>query len=97
MLKKLAQILFGKDASENSSDGFFLKVRCNNCGEEFNLFINKSSDLVQNFKNDGSLDYSLKKEIIGAGCKNRINVTMEFDSAKNLLSRKIEDGEFIDE
>lgn len=97
MFKKFAQKLFGKGFSEHSSDGFFLNVRCNNCGEEFNLFINKSWDLMQNFKEDGSAGYSLRKEIIGVGCKNRIQVKMEFDGSRNLLAKKIENGEFIEE
>ncbi len=39
----------------------------------------------------------LKKEIIGAGCRNRIYVKMQFDTNKNLVSKEIENGEFIEE
>ena len=41
-------------------------------------------------------NYSLKKEIYGMGCRNHLVVTMEFDGKKNLVSRKIENGEFIE-
>ena len=50
---------------------------------------------MQNFEKNGSVTYSLQKEIFGVGCKNRICVKMKFDSGKNLTSRQIENGEFI--
>ena len=95
MFKKLAETLFGKGTSQPSSDGFFLKVRCFECGEQFNLFINKSHELMQNFETDGSVNYTLKKEVYGVGCKNRIYVSMKFDGSKKLVSREIEKGEYI--
>jgi hypothetical protein len=95
MLKKLAGKLFGKGVSGSSSDGFFLNVRCGECGEQFNLYINKSYELMQNFEKNGSITYVLKKEIYGVGCKNRIYVNMKFDGGKNPVSREIENGEFI--
>jgi len=94
MFKKLAEKLFGKGTTGSSADGFFLNVRCSECGEQFNLFINKSYELVQNFETDGSVTYTLKKEIYGVGCKNRILVKMQFDSGKKLVSKEIEKGEF---
>lgn len=97
MFKKLTKKLFGGSPATPSSDGFFLNVRCTNCGEAFKLFINKSYDLCQNYRDDGSVTYFLNKEIIGAGCRNRIRVKMEFDTSKKLVSKKIENGEFIEE
>lgn len=97
MIKKLANKIFGKKVAKSSSDGFFLKVRCQKCEEEFRLFINKSWELAQNFEENGRVTYSLKKEIFGVGCQNRIKVTMQFDSGKNLISRQIEDGDFIED
>jgi hypothetical protein len=97
MFKKLTKKLFGGQPSTQSSDGFFLNVRCSNCGEVFSLFINKAWELGQNIGDDGSVSYFLKKEIIGAACRNRIYVKMQFDRNKNLVSREIENGEFIEE
>ena len=97
MFKKLANKLIGRSLSKKSPDGFFLNVRCSNCGEVFNLFINKSWDLGQNFHENGGVSYFLQKEIIGAGCKNRINVKMQFDGDKNPVAREIENGEFVEE
>ena len=96
MFRKFAKKLFSKDTSQPAADGFFLDVRCNQCGEEFHLFINKSWDLMQNFGENGTVTYSLKKKVIGAGCRNVIEVNMEFDGNKKLMSRKIENGEFIE-
>jgi len=97
MFKKLSKKLFGGRPSTQPSDGFFLNVRCSECGETFKLFINKSADLGQDYHEDGSVTYFLKKEIIGAGCRNRIHVNMQFDTGKNKVSEKIENGEFIEE
>ena len=97
MLKKLAAKMFGQKATKSSSDGFFLNVRCHECGEEFHLFVNKSWDLMQNFEENGTVTYTLKKEIFGVGCKNRIKVTMAFDGGKNLKTKQIENGEFIED
>ena len=97
MFKKLGEKLFGRGHPESTPDGFFLNVRCSECGEQFKLFINKSYELMQNFAADGSVHYTLKKEVYGVGCQNRIHVTMRFDGSKTLLSREIENGEYIEE
>jgi hypothetical protein len=97
MFKKMFEKLMGKDHIQpDASDGFFLDVRCSECDDKFHLFIHKSWELSQNFEEDGSVTYFLKKTIFGVGCPNRIQVEMKFDSNKNLISRHIENGEFID-
>ena len=96
MFKKLTERLFKSNVTRASEDGFFLNVCCDECREEFDLFINKAYELMQNFKANGSVTYSLRKEVIGVGCKNRIFVTMLFDGGKNLVSKEIENGEFIE-
>ena len=96
MLKGLTKKLFGRSPPAQSSGDFFLNVRCSTCGEVFNLFINKSTDLAQIFDERGGVTYSLNKEIIGGRCRNLIHVNMEFDGSKKLVSRKIENGEFIE-
>ena len=55
MLKKLAEKLFGKGTPSAAGSGFFLDVRCSQCGENFHLFINTSTDLMQDFHEDGSV------------------------------------------
>ena len=97
MLKKLAGKIFGKGTSHPSSEGFFLNVRCSECNDTFHLFINKSWELSQNFEEDGRVTYFLKKTVFGVGCPNRIQVEMKFDGNKNLVSRHIENGEFIED
>ena len=97
MLKKLRKRLFGGSPSISSTEGFFLDVRCSACGEAFHLYINKTTDLLQNFDEAGGLTYALNKEIVGGLCRNLIHVRMEFDGAKKLVSREIENGEFIED
>ncbi len=97
VLKNLVGKLFGKAKADPPSDGFFLKVRCSECGERFNLYINKSYELMQNFESDGQVTYALKKMVYGVGCSNRIHVSMKFDGQKNPVSKEIENGEYIEE
>ena len=97
MLKKIFKTLFGGGPSSKGADGFFLQVRCDRCSEAFRLFINKSTDLSQDFDENENVYYKLKKEIIGASCRNLIHVEMIFDSSKNLVSKQIENGSYIDE
>ena len=97
MFKKIAKKLFGGSSIPGLSAGFFLNVRCSVCGEEFHLFINTSTDLLQQFDAQGGLSYSLKKEVVGGHCRNLIQVRMEFDGARKLLKKEIENGEFIQE
>ena len=96
MLKRLSKKLFSGGPPGQSPDGFFLDVRCLACGEVFHLFTNKSTDLLQNFNERGNVTYSLKKEIVGGHCKNLIRVKIEFDGSKKIVSRAIENGEFIE-
>lgn len=96
MLKKITKKIFGGGTSVGTPDGFFLDVRCSTCGEEFHLFINKSTDLLQNFDERDTVTYTLIKEIIGSRCRNLISVRMEFDGAKKLLTKEIKHGEFIE-
>jgi len=97
MFKKIAKKLFGGSTVPGLSGGFFLNVRCNVCGEEFHLFINTSTDLLQHFDTKGGLSYLLKKEVVGGHCRNLIQVRMEFDGDRKLLKKEIENGEFIEE
>lgn len=97
MLKKFAKKLFSGSSAPRRAGGFFLNVRCDQCGESFRLFINTSTDLMQEFDEKENLYYKLNKEIIGANCRNLIRVEMVFDGAKKLVSKKIENGTFLDE
>ena len=97
MLKKLIKYLTSPPTSSSSADGFFLKVRCNKCGEDFNLFIHSSASLTQEFDKQGKLSYTLNKEIIGSKCPNRIYVHMDFNGRRKLLNRTIDNGEFLED
>jgi len=96
MLKQFLKKIFGGGVAGVSSDGFFLNVRCSQCKEEFHLFVNKTTDLAQDFSEGDKLTYFLNKEIIGSNCRNLICVYMKFGETKKPVSRKIENGEFID-
>ncbi len=97
MFHKIVKKLFGRPSASPGADGFFLKVRCDRCSEAFRLFINKTTDLAQEFDENGNLFYQLNKEIIGGNCRNLIRVKMTFDGSKKLISKNIENGSFVDD
>jgi len=96
MLKQFLKKIFAGGVAGAPSDGFFLNIRCSQCKEEFHLFVNKNTELAQDFSEGGKLSYFLNKEIIGSNCRNLICVHMKFEGTKKLVSKKIENGEFID-
>ena len=95
MLKKIMDFFFSSTPA-TSKHGFFLQVRCGKCDEEFNLFIDLNTGLAQKFDSRDRISYFLNKEIVGSHCPNRMQVRMDFNQKRKLLSRSIDGGEFLD-
>ncbi|MGQ9502501.1 MAG: hypothetical protein ACUVSF_03135 [Anaerolineae bacterium] len=74
-----------------SAGGYYIYVRCNRCGEALRTRVNLQNDLSES--DDG---YVLNKTLVGGGrCFERIEVHLEFNNARQLVSREISGGEFI--
>lgn len=86
--------LFGKKEEEDSSGILWIYTQCDECGEKFKTLIRKYNDLSPTYKNDGPA-YILKKELVGASCPNRINLSLEFDRNYHKISEEITGGHFI--
>jgi len=83
--------LFG-GAGTASSGGYYIYVRCNRCGEALQTRVNLQNDLSES----DAGGYMVNKTLVGSGrCFERIEVHLEFNPARQLVSREISGGEFI--
>jgi len=82
---------------KGSKDVLWLYLKCNKCGKTLKLFVNKKTDLENQYKEAGEAgpDYILRKEAMDDKCFSKIFVRIEFDKSKNILSREISNAEFI--
>ncbi|MFQ6066169.1 MAG: hypothetical protein ACE5K3_02675 [bacterium] len=72
-------------------------VKCDKCGEEIRINVNRRTDIQSLYTEPGEkgASYTLKKEILGRKCPNLINITVDFDRGYRVLSRNISGGKFI--
>lgn len=86
--------IFGSDDSKKSgkadAEGFFVYVRCDQCGEKVRLRIHKQYDLIPS--DDG---YKWHKTIVDSRCFQRIPTVANFDRSFNLVNADIQGGRFI--
>ena len=83
--------------ARESKDILWLHIKCNKCGKTLKLFVNKKTDLENQYKEAGEAgpDYILRKEAMDDKCFSKIFIRIEFDKGRNILSREISNGEFI--
>ena len=68
-------------------------VKCGKCGEMIKTHIVMAHELIPTYDDSGPA-YTLRKELIGSLCPNRIQLAMDFDGAKRILSQDVSGGEF---
>ena len=91
--KKLISIL----SPTPTDDVLWLYVQCANCRKKFNVRINKNTDLSPEYNDSGdsSNGYLLQKEAMDDKCFRLINIRIQFDRKKEILSREIKGGKFL--
>lgn len=86
--------LFGGDDAKRSSDsggqGFFLYVRCDNCGAKVRLRVHKQHDL--NSTDDG---FVWMKTIIDSRCFQPMHTVVHFDRSYHMVNHELEGGRYI--
>jgi len=75
---------------DEDSEGFFVYVQCDNCGQALRLRIHKHHDL--NYAEDG---YVWHKTIVDSRCFRPMTTVAYFDSRYQLTKAEIEGGRFI--
>jgi hypothetical protein len=68
-------------------------VKCDKCSEIIKTHIVMGNELIPTYSDEGPA-YTLRKELIGSQCPNRVQLTIEFDGAKRILSQDVSGGEF---
>lgn len=74
-------------------------VRCSNCGEVIHSQINLHNDLSLLDEGDVT-QYYCRKGLVGGGesrCFQEVVVEYVFDSNRNVIDRRVEGGQFVDE
>ncbi len=74
-------------------DSMDVYVKCDKCSEIIKTHIVKGHELIPTYSEQEPA-YTLNKELIGSKCPNRVQLHMEFDGAKRMLSKDVTGGEF---
>lgn len=97
-LKKLGAIFAGSGSGRDAYSLHYY-VRCRRCHEAIKARVDLRNELSHDFaEGEGAEGYFYRKVLIGRGrCFEPIEVTMTFDSRRNMASREITGGSFITE
>lgn len=89
-LDSLKSVFAGGPGQDNA---YWIYVRCRRCGEVIKSRIDLSNDL--SLKEEGG--FIVNKTLIGGSrlCFERIEVSLTFDSNRQLIERDIRGGDFI--
>jgi hypothetical protein len=66
-------------------------IRCDRCGEIIKTHVFMGSELYPTYADEGPA-YTLRKELIGSKCPNRVQLSMDFDAAKRITSQEASGG-----
>lgn len=96
LLKKLGDLFNPRSQSDRWVH--WVSVKCNRCGEHIRARVDLRNDLSINYSEDGSPTYFTRKVLMGEGhCFQQIEVELTFDKDRQLTSRQISGGTFVDE
>jgi hypothetical protein len=85
--------LFGAGESSSSGDFYTFNVQCERCNESIEGRINMSNDLSL----DDEGGYLVRKVLMGSGrCFQQIEVTLKFDSSRQLLDTQVNGGKLVE-
>lgn len=86
--------LFGSKDTSTSSEFYTFRIRCDRCGEAIQGRVNLANDLSM----DDEGGYRVRKVLIGSGlCFQQIEVTLRFDTTRQLKEKEISGGKFLDQ
>jgi hypothetical protein len=82
------------------SDALWIAVKCNRCGEVTRARIDLRNDLSIEYDDAGGLPtYFCRKVLMGEGgrCFQRMEVELTFDANRNMVSREVSGGQFVEQ
>jgi len=81
----------GRSRAGPRGDSMDIYVKCDRCGEIIKTHIFKGNELYPTYADEGPA-YTLRKELIGSRCPNRVQLYMEFDGAKRIIRQDVTGG-----
>ena len=77
---------------------YLFSAKCKRCGETIHGRINIYNEPGMELDEKGKVFYTCRKVLSGDGyCFQQIEVEIDFDESRHVLSRKITGGEFIED
>ena len=95
--KKLGSYFSSKPLEEQTS--YYIKVKCNRCGEVILARINLFNDLSIEYDDSGGTSgYICNKVIVGSQhCYQPIDVSLVFNPKRQVVDKHITGGQFVEE
>ncbi len=97
LFKKLSSLFSGVGKAD--SDALWIAVKCKRCGEVTRARIDLRNDLSIEYGEAGGLPtYFCRKVLMGEGghCFQRMEVELTFDANRNVVSREVSGGQFVE-
>jgi hypothetical protein len=96
LFKKMSGFFSARPSEDQSS--YYVKVKCNRCGEEIPARINLYNDLSIEYDDSGNISgYICHKIIVGdQHCYQPIDVHLRFDPKRRLQEKEIIGGKFVE-
>jgi len=85
----------GKMRGSGRRGSIEIYVKCDRCEEIIKTHIFKVNELYPTYSEEGPA-YTLRKELIGSKCPNRVQLYMEFNGAKQIIRKDITGGTIQD-
>jgi hypothetical protein len=86
------KLVGGASAAPGATDGIFLYVQCDHCGDKVRLRVHKAHDL--NRTDDG---YVWHKTIVDNRCFRPLPTVVHFDQQYQVVNQEIQGGRYISE
>jgi hypothetical protein len=94
--KKLGGFFSPRASIDEAS--YYIKVKCNRCGEEIQARINLYNELSIEYDDSGNISmYICHKVIVGSQrCYQPIDIVLKFDPKRRLVEKEITGGKFVE-
>ncbi len=94
---KLSSWLKQTSQARREADFISFKIKCEKCGEEIIIKVNRRTDLQNLYLESGEQGaaFNLKKEILGKKCSNLIQIDVDFDRNYQIIGKEISGGSFL--
>jgi len=97
IFSKFSSWLKQTSQARREADFIPFKVKCEKCGEEITIKVNRRTDLQNLYLESGEQGaaFNLKKEILGKKCSNLIRIDVDFDRNYRIIAKEISGGSFL--